>query len=353
MKLNNLDSNIILSSMKEAEEAIKGNEIPAGYIEINLSTKGKVGAPKSFHVRNFKVGEILTLSLSSDEELPRRLIDILNDAILEDIDVSQFHENEVIELMLYVYSSFYQRVIEDIQFPLDDEDIDHISSTNEALLKDLAESKWIPRTSIDINSDIDLYDIDEDAFNPNITIKDKQTGFYVTFGFIKYGDRLVVKKWLDDFYKEEESKFEKIKKQIQYNNNFARNPERQIKIDPDEEKAYNDYLTEKMQTLADVSRIISITDYNGMDVSNMSIGDKYKLMSSDARIDYGMISKLIKRQNKIPFGLKPIVRMKDPILNKPCERRFSFRIPLIIQAMQVSGYDRYDDGYDDEDIDNL
>ena len=38
--------------------------IPEGYIEVRLSTKGRVGAPKVIHVRNFKVKDIVAVTAS-------------------------------------------------------------------------------------------------------------------------------------------------------------------------------------------------------------------------------------------------------------------------------------------------
>ena len=335
--------NLIADSLRAIEEEEKGTEIPAGYIEINLSEKGKLGAPKSFHIRNFKMGELLTLSLSDDTSLPRRLISILNDMILEErIDVSNFHEKEVEELMVYIYINFYKNNLEDVVFPIEDSDIKYLEENKPELLQDIKDKKWIPRTNIVIARDTDTYDISEE-FNPNITIRNTDTGFYVTFGYVKYGDRLVVKKFLDDFYKDQEIKFARIKNQISLNNSSTN----KVPLDPQEEKEYLEYISEKFETLSEVSRIVSVINYNGMDVSDMSLADKYELLSKDARIDYGMISKLASRQSKLLFGIKPNVRMINPFTNQPCERRFSFRIPLIIQALQISGTDKYDDGYTD------
>ena len=352
MKLNN--RNLIAESFTDfTQENLTENDsnyitIPAGYIEIQLSTKGKVGAPSKFHIRNFKVGELITLALSSNEELPRRLINILNDMIFEDnIDVGNFHDKEVEELMVYIYTNFYRSVLEDMVFPIEDSDIEFLNSSDKgkAQLEDIKNKKWVPRTNLNLINDVDLYEI-PDNFNPNITITDKTTGFYVTFGYIKYSDKLTVKNWLDSYYKEEELRFRKIQNQISFNNNNAAN---KVQLDPSEEKAYYQYVSERLETLSEVSRIISIIDYNGIDVSEMPLGEKYELLSKEARIDYGMINKLTERQNKVPFGIKPIVRMMNPFTNQMCERRFSFRIPLIIQAIQLSGSDRYDDGYDDAD----
>ena len=139
---------------------------------------------------------------------------------------------------------------------------------------------------------------------------------------------------------EEEKKFAKIKNQISQNNNSP-NP---IPLNPDEEREYMEYVNERFETLANISRLVSVVDYNGMDVSQMDIALKFETLSNDARIDFGMISALTKHQEGAPFGIKPYVRMKDPITGKSVERRFSFRIPLILQAIQISGSSQYDDG---------
>ena len=95
----NKNGNLILTSLMESEREVKEvSSTPDGYIEVKLSTKGKVGAPSVVHVRNFKVSEIISLSLSSNADLPIRLIDILNDMILEDTDVFNWHEKEIEEL---------------------------------------------------------------------------------------------------------------------------------------------------------------------------------------------------------------------------------------------------------------
>ena len=336
-----LDNSLIKKSLESFENK---PEVPVGYIEIELSTKGKFGAPPIFHIRNFKVGELLSLSLSDETELPRRLVNILNEMILEDVDVSNFHEKEIEETMVYLYRTFYNNNLEDIIFPIEKEDVEYLENNNAQLLQDIKDKKWTPRTSINISTDVDLYDI-PDNYKSDITITNKETGFFLTFGYIKYGDRLVVKEFLDNLYREEESKFAQIKKQISLNNSNITN----VPLDPIMEKEYLDYVTERFETLTNISRLVSVKNYNGLDVSELPISEKFDIMSKDARIDFGMISALSKKQNKYPIGIKPFVRMMNPFTHQQCERRFSFRIPLILQAIQISGSNKYDDGSDDED----
>lgn len=122
-----------------------------------------------------------------------------------------------------------------------------------------------------------------------------------------------------------------------------------LPIDKEEEQEYRDYLVRRTQAITDVSHIVSIIDFNGEDVSNLSVGQKYERLSNEACIDYGMILSLSKKQEKKKFGIKPEVSMFDPITREVVKRPISFRIPTLIQAMQLSGDNDYDDGSDDED----
>lgn len=355
-------NNIILNSLKEAEQEVNDiRNIPAGYIEVRLSTKGKIGAPPLIHVRNFKVSEILALSLTDKRDLPVRLIDILNDAIYEDVDVANWHEKEVEELMVYIFMTYYKPVITDIPFPLSDKDIEIIKKQpeGEEKVKALQEGKWVPKTSVNIGQSVDVFEID-DNFSPNITITSKKTGFYVKFGFIKYGDQLKVKKWLESYFAKEEQRFEKTKRQIEYNqgitNQLRDNPsviDKLISIDKEEEEAFTEFQLRKAQAITDVSYIISILNFNGQDVSNLSLSDKYNLLADDARIDCNLISALGRKQKKLNFGLKPEVDMKNPITGEVEKKMLSFRIPLILQSMRLPESNEYDDECDDEDSNDL
>ena len=356
----NRNGNIILTSLKETEQAVDTyRQVPVGYIEVRLSTKGRVGAPSVVHVRNFKVSEILALSLTERKDLPIRLIDILNDAIYEDVDVAEWHEKEVEELMVYIFMTFYKPIINDIPYPLSEKDFDIIrqQTDGEEKVKAIQEGKWVPKTSVNIGQSVDTYEISDD-FSPNVTITSKKTGFHVTFGFIKYGDQLKIRKWMESYFANEEARFDRIKKQLEYNqginNQLKDNPSalnKLIPIDKEEEEAYNNYTLKKAQAITDTAYIVSIIDFNGTDVSNLSISEKYEQLAEDARIDYNLISALGKKQRKLQFGIKPEVEMKNPITSEVEKKMLSFRIPLIIQSMRLSQSNEYDDECDDETSD--
>lgn len=352
------ENNLILRSLQEEIFNVdKESNIPSGYLKVELSTKGKLRAPATVHVRNFKVKDIISLSLTSEQDLPQRLIQILNEAIYEDVDVGEWHEKEVEELMFNIFATFYKSKLTDVVFPYTEEDLDFLRSSDvtKELYDGIISKEWTPRTTIDLNQDVHTYDLPED-FKPQITITNKKTGFGVTFDYIKYRDQIIIRKWIDKIYKNETFKFKKIEEQLNYNERLLiqskEDPEvlsKLIPIDPVLEDEYKEYLAKKLQTALEVVRIISICNFNGEDVSNLSIDEKYERFANDARIDYGMITKLEKRQSKQLIGLKPEVSMWNPIKNERCLRRFSFRVPSIIQAVQLLGDSDYDDGYDDED----
>lgn len=348
-------NNLIMSSLHDFEEQ-NTQTIPPGYIEISLSTKGKLGAPKKFHVRNFKMKDIMALSLTEQNDLPERVIQVLNDMILEDVDVSNWHEKEVEETLVNIFMTFFDPIIKNVPFTFTDEDKKYLLENNQLdILSDLESGKWKPTTDINIIRDVDTYDISDD-FNSKITITNKKTKFFVTFDYVKYGDQITIKKWINSFFKEKESQFDKYKKTVEYNSSLLSKinidptiVDKVITINQEDQDKYNDFISEKLQVLTDVVKIISIVNYNGQDVSNMSLSEKYELMSNDARIDIGMINKLTARQSKYKFGIKPEVRMYNPITKGVSSRPFTFRLPVIISAIQVSGDSEYDDGYDDED----
>lgn len=352
------DSNLILRSLQEEAFNIEGSlDIPVGYIPVNLSTKGLVGAPKEFHIRNFKASEVIALSTVTNAELPLRLITTLNSMIYEDVDVGTWHEKEVEELMLYIFCIFFKNTLTDIAFPVLEEDLEFLKNQpgGEDRLRFYKEGKYVPRTSINITEAISTYDLPSN-FNPNITITNKKTGFNVTFSFTRYKDQLVVKRWIKSYFKDLEAEYEPIGDKIRFNqkvySQYSLDNEelhkRLLKITSEEEQRYRSYTLERLKIVSEVIKIASIIDYNGVDVSELNLSEKYKLIKDDARIDHGMIMKLDKRQKKQLIGIKPEIEMMNPITGELCTRRFSFRISDIISTLQLYGDDEYDDGYPEE-----
>lgn len=343
----------ITEALKETEQK-RSLSIPAGYAEIKLSSKGKLGAPELFHIRNFKVGEVYSLSLTREEDLPPKLIEILNDMILEDVNVAEWHESEVLETMVYVYMTFFSPVMREIYFPVMQEDLDYLEENgreNQAQL--IREGKQKPITDVSIVNGVETYDLPEN-FKSRIKIKNPETGFYCSFSYVKYGDQLLVKEMLQTMYSEQEARFADLVDRIKYNNDVIRNRKNNplaqtLPLDPVEESAYRDYVNERIQTLSDIVRYISVVDYNGRDVSHLSPSEKYELLSKDPNVDIEMFQVLEEKRQNQQFGIKPIVKMLNPITNQMCERRLAFRLSSLVQTYLISKPHRYVACDDDED----
>ena len=90
---------------KEIENTVN---IPPGYIKVNLSTKGYLGAPKEFYIRNMSTEDLLSMALTDDEDLPVKTYKMLQSLIYgDDVDIKDFHEAEVIETLVTLYRTFY------------------------------------------------------------------------------------------------------------------------------------------------------------------------------------------------------------------------------------------------------
>ena len=158
--------------IKEAEQKAKELlDIPAGYTEIQLSTKGKLNcAPASFHVRNFTTEDLMDLSTTDQTEIPVQVIKVLQRIILEkDVDVKQFHENEVVETLFILFRDYFNSILVDIPWELTEEDKDFLAEQyggkqSKEYLNRIAsyeEGTWVPRWDVDLDSFL-FYDIPDD-----------------------------------------------------------------------------------------------------------------------------------------------------------------------------------------------
>lgn len=341
----------ILESLAAANIATP--TVPAGYIPIKLSTEGKIGAPKLFHVRNFKTKDIMALALTNEEDLPERVIQLMKDLIYEeDVAVESFHEKEIIETLLLLYHAFYSPTF-DIEFPFNDEDIEFIKKNkSESAAKDNIDSlqnrQWIPRTVISIEKDIDTYKLSP-KFSSKAIIKSKNTGFTLGFRLPAYGDALVVKKWIRNTFEKEENFYKKTAQKLEIQRNMLERIRKGENIDLDsipkisqqEEEEYNNFYIRRASSVVDVIRALHLCVFDGNDVSKESLSKRYEYIQ-DPRVDEKIARKLDDYFENLEFGVKPQVQMYNPITEEVCLRDYSFRLIDILQALQLSKDDEYE-----------
>jgi len=331
---------------------VQKESMPLGYFPIELSTQGKLGAPKKFNVRNFKTSDLVDLSLTAEDDLPETVARMLDGMIYEkDVSVKNFHEKEVIEFLVKLYMIFFANEIE-VDFELNEDDHEYLKQSNsteayEKMLEDLLSGKWNPQSMI-ILSNVETYDIDE-KLSRKVTIKSKKTDSEFTFSFPKFGDVIALKKALKVRFEKDDKRFASIKRMIQFQESMEqryRNGEdidvKKIPIVPEYEvNQYKAYEIEKAVVAIDLVRAVQIIGYNGKNLEHASIEEKLKIVNT-ADLDHIINTKLERHFQNLKFGIKPEIKMMNPITHTLESRGYSFRLVDILQAINAFESDEFD-----------
>lgn len=343
-----------LAKLENAQNEVisRSDDIPLGYTAIELSTKGKLGAPKIFHIRNFKTGDLIDLSLTSRDDLPESVVKMIDGMIFEKaVSIKNFHEKEVIELLVRLFMIYFAPNI-DVDFDVLDEDLDYLKDKIPyedyiETLKDLDTKKWKPQTNIDLTK-IKTYDLDE-KFSPIVTIASKRTGEKFKFSFPKFGDILIVKKFLKLKFEKEEKQFASLRRMISFQEemeNKFRNGEmidlnKVPNVPESEMQRLHEFDIEKAVYAMDLIRAVQIIGYNGKDLSKMSLIEKLEVLDTTV-LDHNINTKLEKYYSSLKFGINDMIDMYNPIKKITESRRFSFRLMDILQAVKSFDSDELD-----------
>ena len=325
-------------------------EAPAGYLRMELSTKGQLGAPAVFHIRSFDTKEIMELSITADSELPLKLSSILNKLIFEeDVNVADFHENEVIELLVKLFALFYDRKLE-LDFPIEEEDYQYLKNIRkEQLIQEIKMGNYKPKALIDLGK-LQFYEV-KGELKKEVEIRSKKTGFYTKFTYPKFGDAIIIKKFLRTAYKEKDKQMSNILQKLEIRQMMLQKEDGDIDynklpyISPEELEKYTAYETEKALFAVDLVRAMHLIDFNGEDLRDAPLSEKVKYIS-DPRINHKITQIIEKEFQKVEFGINPNIEVINPITKKPCTRRFLFRPLDILQAFKDFDSDEYDVRYD-------
>lgn len=333
----------------EAREE-RDDNVPDGYITIELSTKGKLYAPKKFHIRNFSAEDLLGMALVDDDTLPIKVISMLNDLILEkDVDVGKFHEKEVLETLFILYKTFYTSTLKDVPYNLTDDDYKYLQDTlggadADAYIKQIRDynsKRWVPKISIDLNK-VKTYELPED-FKPTVRVINNRTGFTCKYGFPQYGDVRDLNDFIQIIYKEEDekmapivSKLRYIEEQKQKRDNGEPIPFESIPtLTSSEEKAYRDYAMRRNITTMRATRAAHLLEYRGKDISDLSIEKKLTL-ADDPELDLKTYTAISKKLDSTNIGLQKTVKVVSPVTNKEIDYPFSFRLFDVLQAISTT-----------------
>ncbi len=338
-----------------AQDVKAEQEIPSGYISIELSTQGLVGAPKKFHARNFDTADLMNLALSEDEDLPEKVARMLDNLILErDVSVMNFHEKEVVEFLVRLYQAFYSSMLKEIDFPWNEEDIKAIklefgdtSTEFQTRYADLRQGREKPKTDIDLSL-VETYDLEPETFKTNMMITDKSTGFKVGFSFPRYGDVIVLRNFIQKEYRESDKQFASMKEVLKFREDakkrvrdgediaFGRIPN----IPEVERDKFKEYETSKAIFTVIAIKALHLINFDGQDVSQMPLKERMEL-AKDPRLDYKISKRMDEYYKKLNIGLKEKVTMKNPLKGVVEQREYSFRLVDILQAVKLYESDEY------------
>ena len=340
-------------------------EIPSGYIPIELSTHGLLGAPKRFHTRNFDTSDLLNLALSEDDELPEKVAKMLDNLILEEeVSAMNFHEKEVVEYLARLYQAFFANTLKDIEFPWDDTDLEFLetkyggrdSAAAKERINDLKVRRWVPKIDIDL-SKVETYDLDPATFKTKIFLTDKATGFKAGFSYPRYGDVVVLRNFLLQVFREQDKQYSNIRDVLKFRRDAQ---ERILKGEeislarlpniPDVEKdKYRQYETEKSIFSAVAIKALHLIQFDGKDVSKAPLKDRIEL-AKDPRVDYKMMKTVNEFYDTMKIGLKEDILMVNPIKGVEEARKYSFRLIDLLQAARMAGNTQFDIEFESEDI---
>lgn len=296
-----------------AKEVEKQTAIPGNYIEVKLSSIGKLSFPKSIHVRNYTFEEALELSELTEDNEKATIIEVLNSLIWEDIDASLLHEQEAIEILLNIYSRWWGAKIEGFRYFVN-EDLEGEEKNN-------PENVTIAEIPIGAINTVEL----EKEVKEPFTLEND--GFSVSFILPRMQTSIIAKRFVDSKYAEEETKFGSLKRKIKLKQEY----------DYDMYDEYVEYLRERGKDYLRAYQAQLIHTVNGKKVSSFSEALEYL-----SQIDLSMWAEYNSIVDKyFDFGVSEEVTFDCSVNHTPITRRFLFRPMVFLPSVESQDTTRY------------
>lgn len=343
-----VDKQNIADKIKELEQTEGASNVPPGYIEIRLSSKGKYGAPALFHIRNFSVEDLVHLAVANDEDLAQRTIEFLNGVIWEDIDVSDFHQNEVIETLLILYTQYFNgQALTNLDWEPSDEDKDFLIEKygevqGQNRIDSLESGEWKPKYDIDLRQ-LTYYNEDPETFKTVARITGRDN-FSCVYSWPRYGDIVKVQKYAKIVFKDRDKQFERLEAIIKRHNEAEADYKKGRAVDlsrvgdvtkEDKEKV-KQYEEEKLNFMTVCMRAIQLQEIRGVNISEMDMSERIRY-AQDPQLDFATYKAIQKAFNdEVKIGPKPSFKVLDPIKEEYVTRDVNFPIYDIISAIRDS-----------------
>ncbi len=331
----------LAEAMKTAEKQVD-NPAPGGYIVIELSSKGKLGAPKLFHIRNLTTEEYMQLQQLDGTERLLKVADLLQACIWEkDVDIKKFHEQEVVETLIEMYRVFISDTLVGLSWQLTQEDIDHIKANDKHPAERLAayeNGEWRP--VFDLKLSKLRFHVLDDSFKSNIRYT--KGDFSCEFSFPRYGDALVLKQFIETYFKEQDKRFERnaaVLKRINdaqeawNNGNTNIDISRLPTIPKQEMDELKEYQIHKAAVATAATKAMYVTEINGRDISELPLSEKLKIINEEPRIDHNVFTEVQRRFDEMEICTNRNVKAYDPVLRREVETPFRFYVAAILACL--------------------
>jgi len=324
--------------VKEKEETAK---IPHDFSEITLSSCNKLSAPYKIHIRDYLNEDALRMAKSKKDVL-KSILEFLKDGIYEDVDPFMLHEKELEEIMINIYTAFWDYKIRGYHYPMlltDDELIEELDKYNDmekkkfdALKSEDSKEEYeyknlneIPLAALEV--EIDLSKLKSkplaEKFKEPIICSDNK-GNEVSVRLPRVGDVYKVIDYIDSKTAEKD----------------------QIFKDEDNTKEgsprYNEYLEyqEERELLLSLGLPAScLLSYNGKELS--SLEEKIEVLRKIKQGFWNYIWSIIEEYTD-NFGIDSTVEVQSPLTKEVVKRRCHFRPMDFIPSGGVpndAGYD--------------
>lgn len=322
-------------------------DIPVGYVRINMSTKGKYGAPAVLHIRNFSVEEALELGSISQEELPIKVTSLLQRIILEpEVKIDSFYEQEVAELCIHFYTAFYSNKLKEVPYEVTDKDKEWMkkevyqgkdSAEYQNWLRGIDTGKIKTTFDIDLNT-IKYYSVKDDAKK---FIKYKNKDFTCVFQYPRFGDTALLQKAVKEKFKTQDRQFgplyETFKRKQDAEARLRRGENVAIDqipyLEEDDLNAVRAYELEKTTYIISQMKGLYLVELNGEDVSQKPLSERVEI-AKDPRIDFSTYQTISDTFNKLQIGPVPEVKISNPITGMTEVVNHPFRTLELLAAIK-------------------
>lgn len=276
--------------------------IPAGYVQVKLSSMGMLGLPAVIHVRDYTFEEALRFSSITEQNQAEVLISIVKAVTYEEIQSELIHVQDMMEIFLTILGTWYSPNLETYRYYID---LD------------------LPKEERDKPGNISVAVIPINSIKTTplkhklpITISDKATT--VSFGVQTLWNEIVASVYLEEKYALEAQELAVAKQHVLKDTATA-----------EEMKQYSEYLSHRGADYFRVTQAQLILAVNGTPLETLD--EQIAAMSEVSLSIWKQYRATV--ESAMRFGIDPEVTFDCTVNHTQITRRFRFRYTDFLPPM--------------------